>query len=46
MNKNCPFCQNPKIKKHGTSNNIQRYFCNKCHKTFSFKNKLDPIKMV
>ncbi|WP_423972633.1 transposase-like zinc-binding domain-containing protein [Glaesserella parasuis] len=24
--KNCPFCQSLKIKKHGTSNNIQRYF--------------------
>ncbi|MWQ21541.1 transposase, partial [Glaesserella parasuis] len=22
MNKNCPFCQSLKIKKHGTSNNI------------------------
>ncbi|WP_423776312.1 hypothetical protein [Actinobacillus porcinus] len=33
------------MKKHDTSNNIQRYFCNKCHKTFSFKNKLDPIKI-
>ncbi|WP_455550469.1 transposase [Avibacterium paragallinarum] len=46
MNKNCPFCQSLKIKKYGTSNNnIQRYFCHKCHKTFSLKNKLDPIKI-
>ncbi|WP_423219321.1 transposase-like zinc-binding domain-containing protein, partial [Glaesserella parasuis] len=34
-----------KIKKHGTSNNIQRYFCHKCHKTFFLENKLDPIKI-
>ncbi|MGX2975453.1 transposase-like zinc-binding domain-containing protein [Ursidibacter arcticus] len=46
MNKNCPFCQSTKIKKYDTSNNIQRYFCHKCHKTFSFKNKLDPIKIL
>ena len=43
--KNCPFCQSTKIKKHGTSNNIQRYFCNERYKTFSFKKKLDPIKI-
>ncbi|MGX2975770.1 transposase-like zinc-binding domain-containing protein [Ursidibacter arcticus] len=30
------------MKKPDTSNNIQRYFCHKCHKTFSLKNKLDP----
>nr|WP_314739242.1 transposase [uncultured Haemophilus sp.] len=34
-----------KIKKHGTSNNIQRYFCHQCFKTFTFKKKLDPIKI-
>ncbi|MCT8736417.1 transposase, partial [Glaesserella parasuis] len=34
-----------KIKKHRISNNIQRYFCHKCHKTFSLKSKLDPIKI-
>ncbi|WP_423972371.1 IS1/IS1595 family N-terminal zinc-binding domain-containing protein [Glaesserella parasuis] len=41
MNKNCPFCQSLKIKKHGIQNNTQRYFCNechKCHKTFILKN--------
>ncbi|WP_423887094.1 hypothetical protein [Glaesserella parasuis] len=26
-------------------NNIQRYFCNECHKTFILKTKLDPIKI-
>ncbi len=36
---------NSENKETGTSNNIQRYFCHKCHKTFSFKNKLDPIKI-
>ncbi|WP_438940316.1 IS1/IS1595 family N-terminal zinc-binding domain-containing protein, partial [Glaesserella parasuis] len=34
-----------KIKKCGTSNNIQRYFCNECYKTFILKTKLDPIKI-
>ncbi|WP_446685286.1 transposase-like zinc-binding domain-containing protein [Gallibacterium melopsittaci] len=33
------------MKKHGTSNNIQRYFCHHCHKTFTFKNKLVPNKI-
>ncbi|MFW9277571.1 IS1/IS1595 family N-terminal zinc-binding domain-containing protein [Glaesserella parasuis] len=23
------------MRKHGIRNNIQRYFCNECHKTFS-----------
>ncbi|WP_418261469.1 transposase [Gallibacterium anatis] len=43
--KNCPFCQSAEIKKHGKLNNFQRYFCHQCHKTFTFKNKLDPIKI-
>ncbi|MGX2969981.1 transposase-like zinc-binding domain-containing protein [Ursidibacter sp. B-7004-1] len=45
VTKNCPFCQSTKIKKHSASNNIQRYFYHKCYKIFSFKNKLDPIKI-
>ncbi|WP_419471333.1 transposase-like zinc-binding domain-containing protein, partial [Glaesserella parasuis] len=32
--KNCPFCQSQKIKKHDIQNNTQRYFCNECYKTF------------
>ncbi|WP_423972201.1 IS1/IS1595 family N-terminal zinc-binding domain-containing protein [Glaesserella parasuis] len=39
MNKNYPFCQSPKIKKHGIQNNTQSYFCNECHKTFILKNE-------
>ena len=45
MNKNCSFCQSARIKKHGTQNNTQRYFCNECYKSFTLKNKLDPIKI-
>ncbi|MFW9322807.1 IS1/IS1595 family N-terminal zinc-binding domain-containing protein [Glaesserella parasuis] len=33
------------MRKHGIRNNIQRYFCNECHKTFILKTKLDPIKI-
>ncbi|MFU2122389.1 hypothetical protein ACLRAD_02260 [Gallibacterium anatis] len=33
------------MKKHGKLNNFQRYFCHQYHKTFTFKNKLDPIKI-
>ncbi|MFU2074751.1 hypothetical protein [Gallibacterium anatis] len=33
------------MKKHGKLNNFQRYFCHQCHKTFTFKKKLDPIKI-
>ncbi|WP_419865840.1 IS256 family transposase, variant Zn-binding type [Gallibacterium genomosp. 3] len=33
------------MKKQGTSNNIQRYFCHQCHKTFTFKTKLVPNKI-
>ncbi|WP_428982071.1 transposase-like zinc-binding domain-containing protein, partial [Mannheimia indoligenes] len=32
--KNYPFCQARHIKKHGTQNNIQRYYCNTCFKIF------------
>ncbi|MFW9272193.1 transposase-like zinc-binding domain-containing protein [Glaesserella parasuis] len=31
------------MQKHGKKNNIQRYFCSSCHKTFSSTNKLNPI---
>ncbi|WP_438940269.1 IS1/IS1595 family N-terminal zinc-binding domain-containing protein [Glaesserella parasuis] len=31
-----------KIKKHGIRNNIQRYKCNACNKTFTLKKKLNP----
>ncbi|WP_420370807.1 transposase, partial [Glaesserella parasuis] len=43
--KKCHFCHSSDIRKHGIRNNIQRYFCNECHKTFIFKTKLDPIKI-
>ncbi|WP_442805510.1 transposase-like zinc-binding domain-containing protein, partial [Testudinibacter sp. TR-2022] len=43
--KNCPFCQNQNIRKYGVRNNIQRYKCNVCNKTFISKKKLDPIKI-
>ncbi|WP_425272388.1 transposase-like zinc-binding domain-containing protein [Rodentibacter rarus] len=39
------FCQSPNICKFGIRNNIQHYRCNECHKMFSFKEKLDPIKI-
>lgn len=39
------FGQSTKIKKQGISNNIQRYFCHQCHKTFTFKTKLVPNKI-
>ncbi|WP_438359821.1 transposase-like zinc-binding domain-containing protein [Haemophilus parahaemolyticus] len=25
--KNCPYCSNSTIQKHGKKNNLQRYFC-------------------
>ncbi|MGX2986684.1 transposase-like zinc-binding domain-containing protein [Ursidibacter sp. B-7004-1] len=31
--KNCPYCQNTVIHKHGLKNNIQRYKCPSCNKT-------------
>ncbi|OZN48561.1 IS1/IS1595 family N-terminal zinc-binding domain-containing protein, partial [Gallibacterium anatis] len=31
------------MQKYGKKNNIQRYFCSSCHKTFSSTNKLNPI---
>ncbi|WP_416037113.1 transposase-like zinc-binding domain-containing protein [Glaesserella parasuis] len=34
-----------KIKKHGIRNNIQRYKCNACNKTFTLKKKLNPISI-
>ena len=40
--KNCPFCQNSIIHKHGKINNIQRYKCTACNKTFTFQEKLNP----
>ncbi|MFW9298491.1 transposase [Glaesserella parasuis] len=43
--KKCHFCHSSDIRKHGIRNNIQRYFCNECHKTFILKTKLDPIKI-
>ncbi|MWQ75304.1 IS1 family transposase, partial [Glaesserella parasuis] len=41
--KTCPFCLKNNIQKYGNKNNIQRYFCSSCHKTFSSTNKLNPI---
>ena len=41
--KNYPFCLKNNIQKYGKKNNIQRYFCSSCHKTFSSTNKLNPI---
>ncbi len=40
--KNCPFCQNSIIHKHGKINNIERYKCTSCNKTFTFQKKLNP----
>ncbi|MFW9276064.1 IS1/IS1595 family N-terminal zinc-binding domain-containing protein [Glaesserella parasuis] len=31
--------------KHGIRNNIQRYKCNACNKTFTLKKKLNPISI-
>ncbi|WP_439328535.1 IS256 family transposase, variant Zn-binding type, partial [Lonepinella sp. BR2357] len=36
-----PFCQNSSIQKYGTQNNIQRYKCSTCHKTFTLTKKLE-----
>ena len=40
--KNCPFCLHSSIQKHGRQNNLQRYKCPHCNKTFTFKSKLNP----
>nr|WP_157395375.1 hypothetical protein [Ursidibacter arcticus] len=39
--KNCPYCQNTVIHKHGLKNNIQRYKYPSCSKTFTFQKKLN-----
>ncbi|WP_420370798.1 transposase-like zinc-binding domain-containing protein [Glaesserella parasuis] len=31
----CHFCHSSDIRKHGIRNNIQRYECNACDKTFT-----------
>ncbi|WP_423972844.1 transposase [Glaesserella parasuis] len=36
------FCHSSDIRKHGIRNNIQRYKCNACNKTFTLKKKLNP----
>ncbi|EQA00365.1 IS1/IS1595 family N-terminal zinc-binding domain-containing protein [Glaesserella parasuis] len=33
--KKCHFCHSSDIRKHGIRNNIQRYECNACDKTFT-----------
>ncbi|WP_426876367.1 transposase [Glaesserella parasuis] len=40
--KKCHFCHSSDIRKHGIRNNIQRYECNACNKTFTLKKKLNP----
>ncbi|MFW9318616.1 transposase [Glaesserella parasuis] len=40
--KKCHFCHSSDIRKHGIRNNIQRYKCNACNKTFTLKKKLNP----
>ena len=36
----CPFCKKINFKKKGfTKNNVQRYFCNDCHKSFNVLTK-------
>ncbi|MCT8536055.1 transposase [Glaesserella parasuis] len=40
--KKCHFCHSSDIRKHGIRNNIQRYKCNACDKTFTLKKKLNP----
>ncbi|MGX2970689.1 transposase, partial [Ursidibacter sp. B-7004-1] len=39
--KNCPYCQNTVIHKHVLKNNIQRYKCPSCNKTFTLQKKLN-----
>ena len=41
----CHFCHSSDIRKHGIRNNIQRYKCNACNKTFTLKKKLNPINI-
>ncbi|MDD2164319.1 transposase [Glaesserella parasuis] len=43
--KKCHFCYSSDIHKHGIRNNIQRYKCNACNKTFTLKKKLNPISI-
>lgn len=43
--KKCHFCHSSDIRKHGIRNNIQRYKCNACNKTFTLKKKLNPINI-
>ncbi|MDG6236205.1 transposase, partial [Glaesserella parasuis] len=43
--KNVIFCHSSDIRKHGIRNNIQRYKCNACNKTFTLKKKLNPISI-
>ena len=33
----CPFCQSKKFIKHDNRNNVVRYLCKDCHKTFTYK---------
>jgi len=34
-NPSCPYCQTKKIYKHGIRNDLQRYRCSSCHRTFN-----------
>lgn len=43
--KNCPFCLHSSIQKHSKQNNLQRYKCTYCNKTFTFKSKLGPAQI-
>ncbi|EPZ99782.1 hypothetical protein HPSMNH_1158 [Glaesserella parasuis MN-H] len=43
--KKCHFCHSSDIRKHGIRNNIQRYKCNACNKTFTLKKKLNPMSI-
>ncbi|WP_425454606.1 IS1/IS1595 family N-terminal zinc-binding domain-containing protein [Glaesserella australis] len=43
--KNCPFCHKFTIKKNAHQNNVQRYKCLQCNKTFTLKSKLNPIQI-
>ncbi|WP_420913803.1 IS256 family transposase, variant Zn-binding type [Aggregatibacter actinomycetemcomitans] len=39
------FCQHNPLQKYGTQNHLQRYKCPHCNKVFSFKSKLNPIRI-
>ena len=41
MNKKLSFLALFKYQQHGIRNNIQRYKCNICHKTFTYQQKLN-----